>query len=133
MIAQRNIYQTVMKRFFLCTFILFCLVQAGLADTSPSETPRTSRSTYTEEQLNNVLKEVKAEPKVIDAVWNNLSPGEILYVGVKDDGTRRDGYAEYICQILFSHDFKGSEVHIVDYFKFMQGNRVKLGWAMCPK
>ena len=43
------------------------------------------------------LEEVRKEPKIVEAV---ITDANVLYVTVKDDGTRRDGYAEYLCQLL---------------------------------
>ncbi|WP_239688337.1 hypothetical protein, partial [Mannheimia haemolytica] len=40
------------------------------------------------------------EPKVKDATW---TAPFIFKVGVFDDGTKRDGYAEYVCQVLYDH------------------------------
>jgi len=45
------------------------------------------------------LAEIKNEPKVIEAILTD----NVLYVSVVDDGTRRDGYASYLCQILKDH------------------------------
>ncbi len=44
-----------------------------------------------------ILGLVKSEPKVKDAV---ITDSDVLYVGVIDDGTKRDGYADYLCQVL---------------------------------
>jgi len=43
------------------------------------------------------LEEVKKEPKVKEAL---LTEANVLYVSVEDDGTKRDGYASYICEVL---------------------------------
>ena len=43
-----------------------------------------------------ILIEVRKEPKVLEAI---ITDSRVLYVSVYDDGTRRDGYAEYLCQI----------------------------------
>jgi len=44
-----------------------------------------------------ILIKVQKEPKVLDAFINDA---KVLYVSVRDDGTRRDGYAEYLCQLV---------------------------------
>lgn len=63
---------------------------------------------------------IKAEKKVIDLVYQ---PGEAVQwlIGVKDDGTPRHGYAQYICNVLSEHglSMKGAWVRIVDYRRFM--------------
>ena len=38
---------------------------------------------------------VLAEPKVVEAIWPN-STGS-FWASVRDNGTRRDGFAEYLC------------------------------------
>ena len=40
---------------------------------------------------------IKKEPKVKEAI---ITEANVLYVSVIDDGTRRDGYASYLCEIL---------------------------------
>ncbi|WP_072379845.1 hypothetical protein [Novosphingobium sp. NDB2Meth1] len=63
---------------------------------------------------------IRAEKKVIDLVYQPNEPVQWL-IGVKDDGSPRFGYAEYICNLLGDHQFpmKGTWVRIVDYRRFM--------------
>ncbi|ABD90584.1 hypothetical protein [Mannheimia haemolytica] len=71
------------------------------------------------------------EPKVKDATW---TAPFIFKVGVFDDGTKRDGYAEYVCQVLYDHGFKGKGVlvSVIDIKKLVQtGDWVDLGKAKC--
>ena len=66
-----------------------------------------------------------------DAIWTSK---EIFKVGVLDDGSRRDGYATYVCQILYEHGFKGKKiwVQVIDIVKLSkQGRWVRLGQAHC--
>ncbi|WP_213380966.1 hypothetical protein [Allochromatium tepidum] len=42
-----------------------------------------------------------------DAIW---TASDIFKVGVIDDGSRRDGYADYVCQVLYDYGFKGKKV-----------------------
>jgi hypothetical protein len=66
-----------------------------------------------------------------DAVWTNRA---IFKVGVFDNGSRRDGYAEYVCFALYDHGFKGKRVwvQIIDWAQLMRdGKWVKLGEARC--
>lgn len=41
------------------------------------------------------------EPKIVEVLFNQDS-AQSLWISVQDDGTRRDGFAEYACVIL--HD-----------------------------
>lgn len=66
-----------------------------------------------------------------DAVWTSR---KILKVGVLDNGTPRDGYASYVCQVLYDQGFKGQQVwvQIIDIAKLTRTNKwVKLGEARC--
>lgn len=42
-----------------------------------------------------------------DAIWTSR---DIFKVGVINDGSRRDGYADYVCQVLYDYGFKGKKV-----------------------
>jgi hypothetical protein len=71
------------------------------------------------------------EKTVKDAVWTSR---DILKVGVIDDGSRRDGYADYVCQVLYSYGFKGKKVwvQVIDIVKLTRnGDWVKLGESHC--
>ena len=48
----------------------------------------------------NALRLVKAETKILDATWKSAS-ANVLHAAMKSDGTRRDGFAQYLC-MLFS-------------------------------
>lgn len=56
-------------------------------------------TTKPQDEPNNkiALEEIKKEPKVKEAI---ITEANVLYVSVEDDGTRRDGYANYLCEIL---------------------------------
>jgi len=43
------------------------------------------------------LAAIKKEQKVKDAI---MTEANVLYAVIVDDGTRRDGYAEYLCSVL---------------------------------
>jgi len=71
------------------------------------------------------------EPKAKDAVWTQE---DIFKIGVIDDGTNRDGYAEYACAVLYKEGFKGKRVwvQIIDIVKLNKiGEWVRLGEAKC--
>ena len=70
-----------------------------------------------------------AEPKVKDAVWTQKN---WLYLGVYNDGTKRDGLAQYACMVLNDMGFKGIHIKIIDLQKMYQTKKwVKLGYAYC--
>jgi len=43
------------------------------------------------------LAEIKKEPEIKEAI---ITDANVLYVTVDDDGTKRDGYAQYLCEVL---------------------------------
>lgn len=55
------------------------------------------------------LQEIRKEPKVVEAI---ITDANVLYVSVYDDGTRRDGYASYLCEILKEHSSTIKKVKI---------------------
>lgn len=71
------------------------------------------------------------EPSVKDALWTTE---RILKIGMFDTGSPRDGYAEYACQVLYEHGFKGRRVwvQIVDIVKLTRkGKWERIGEARC--
>lgn len=79
---------------------------------------------------------IKTEPKVIDFVYD---PAAVFQwtIGVKDDGSPRHGYAEYLCSRLSEFDLSrdGMKIRIVDFGKFMEpdgnGRDASLGSVDC--
>lgn len=74
------------------------------------------------------------EPMVKDAVWADQLKNT-LYIGVIDDGTRRDGFADYVCQVLIS-DFGlkqgDASVYVMDIVKITRDNKwEQLGRSGC--
>jgi len=66
-----------------------------------------------------------------DAVW---TAKDIFKVGVINDGTNRNGYAQYVCSVLEDYGFngKGIWVQIIDIVKLTSnGKWAKLGEAHC--
>lgn len=66
-----------------------------------------------------------AEPRVLHAKWVSSSS---LVLGMFDDGTNRDGFADYACQVLISDfGFRGQSVSI-----FIKNAKLKrLGESFC--
>lgn len=79
------------------------------------------------------LVEIKKEPKIKEAI---ITDANVLYVTVDDDGTNRNGYAEYLCGILKENKASTSWVKIVKVNSMNDENSdnaygVLLGEAMC--
>ena len=79
------------------------------------------------------LAAIKAEPKVKDAYITDVG---VLYASVIDDGTRRDGYASYLCQVLKDNNSSAKRVKVVKLGSSNDPNRdnaygVLLGESWC--
>lgn len=99
-----------MKLVIACLAIFSCTVHAGKAE------------------FDDYLRSGK-EPKVKDFTWMSEKN---IYVGVVDDGSKRDGFAQYLC--IKSGDFGvGVElVKIVDISAVISSGKFKvLGKALC--
>lgn len=71
------------------------------------------------------------EPTAKDAAWTSNTT---FKVGVLDDGSPRDGYAMYVCEVLHENGFKGRKilVRIIDIAKLVRtGKWINLGTAWC--
>jgi hypothetical protein len=118
-----------MKMKFAITFILssFFLLITSCGDSVASEKPQ--------DNVNNkkALEEIKKEKKIIEAFINDAN---VLYVSVEDDGTRRDGYAMYLCEVLASHNATTKMVKVMKVNSINDPNAtnaygVQLGESMC--
>lgn len=70
-----------------------------------------------------------AEPKVKDAAWKSDT---LFSGGVLDDGTPRDGFAQYVCAELNSRGIRGVNVEVVDIVSVAAAKGFKkLGSARC--
>jgi hypothetical protein len=73
----------------------------------------------------------ETEPAALDAIWDSKTSFKI---GVIDDGSNWDNYANHTCEILDNEDFKGQkiEVKIIDIQKLAHKKKwVTLGHAIC--
>ena len=91
-----------------------------------TELTDTQRQTITDYFLSD------SEPTVLDATWTD---DKIFKIGVKDDGSNRDGFADYACSEINNNlggKDQGVWVQIIDYNKLMKTKDwVKLGEAHC--
>lgn len=78
---------------------------------------------------------IKAEPKVKDMLYQGDEAVQ-WQIGVLDDGSKRIGYALYICNLLREHKVLTGQTHvrIVDIAKVAQGEDFRsasLGHVIC--
>lgn len=97
-------------------FMAACSQPAAIPDEKPVELKGTI------EQMGKASRNIRAEKKVKDT-WPMLPD---YFVGVKDDGTKRDGYAMYICE-LFREEGAEADVKIVDYAQVKAHSKAKNG------
>ena len=76
---------------------------------------------------------MKLEPSVKDYA---LTDAAVLYISVINDGTRRDGLAEYFCSLMNEHNMRVYRVKIVQYGSHKSPQRdnaygILLGEANC--
>lgn len=98
---------------------------AEIAQEEPSPKPVYPKATAPD--LAAALAAVEKETKVKSVAWSDKGLPSLL-VGVADDGNNRDGYAEYICQVLADHRVYGGIVHILDNYS---EKRRELGKHWC--
>jgi uncharacterized protein YceK len=101
--------------------ILFCTLYM-VACSSKTDIPQSKK--------NEAVQYFKTqEQQVHDSTWTN---DRTLAVGVYDDGTKKDGYALYVCQKLADMGIHDVRVRVVDIQKLVQDNKwINLGTASC--
>lgn len=77
-----------------------------------------------------LLASLKKEPKIKDAGWLDEHNNSIL-IGVIDDGSSQDGYAQYICGLMSDHELHGGIVRIMDVAAATRDKWKELGRADC--
>ncbi len=80
-----------------------------------------------------LLQVIQSDKKIKDAT---ITSADVLYVSVVDDGTRRDGYAEYLCQVLKDNQSTVGRVKVIKVNSSKDPNRdnaygVLLGESYC--
>lgn len=105
-----------------------------LKEPHPAAKIRSSR--FTDTAIRHAETSIKAEPKVLDFVLDPTAEIE-LTVAVRDDGSRRNGYASYLCQELPEwgiYDDK-MDVRVVDAARLAKANgdfrSISLGTVHC--
>lgn len=98
----------------LLTFITAC---SGKSDIPESKKQEAVQYFKTQEQ------------QILDSTWTG---GSTLAVGVYNDGTKRDGYALYVCQKLADMGIHNVRVRVIDFQRLIHDNKwINLGTASC--
>jgi|26BtaG_2_1085354.scaffolds.fasta_scaffold02703_5 protein involved in sex pheromone biosynthesis len=118
----------------LSSVLLLAACSSDKVEQVGAETEQVAANEFTDAQRQEITDYFlsEEEPTVLDATWTD---DKIFKIGVKDDGSRRDGFAQYACEEI-NNQFDAKEqsvwVQIVDYDKLMKTKEwVKLGEAHC--
>lgn len=106
------------------------LAACGSAEPEKSETEQVEMQ-VTDKQRQELVNYLKSdqEPSIKDAMFDT---DKQLKIAVDDDGTSRDGFAEYVCTTIDERfDSKGYMVTVYDANKIMQGEWKRLGQHLC--
>lgn len=104
---------------------------APSASPATTKTPKPPASAVAKSQPSSATmtaaeKALRAEPKVKDLAWSY----PYLNVGVADDGSRRDGYAMYICEVLREHRASDGVTVVINDIRDVSK---RLGRAACGR
>lgn len=106
--------------------LLFIAAASALSIAAPA-----SADALTEAHHQALEHFTRNEPGVKDAIWTSPT---MIKLGMLDNGTPRDGFALYACEVLYQHGLKGKSirVQIIDIAKLVRTNKwAKLGEARC--
>ena len=92
----------------LCVIAYMMLSEDSTQTTSPASIPEKQIPDAKREEIKLHFKSI-SEKLTKDATWTSK---DNFKVGVVDDGSNRDEYARYVCQILHKHGFKGAGVRV---------------------
>jgi hypothetical protein len=106
---------------------LMILFNTSCGDSAAAEKPQDNANNQ------KALEEIRKETKVKEAM---ITDANVLYVSVEDDGTKRDGYAMYLCEVLASHNATTKMVKVMKVNSINDPNAtnaygVQLGESMC--
>ena len=122
------------KLLYIVIAILIGVYLFGKLGANKNGSSSTSNQSGTSTEGNSqALELIKKEPKVLEAI---ITEANVLYVSVVDDGTRRDGYASYLCEILREKKALADRVKVVKHNSTNDPNKdnaygVLLGESWC--
>lgn len=85
--------------------------------------------------INEALAAIKKEEKIKDVI---ITEANVLYASVLDDGTPRNGYADYLCAVLTKYKVTNIRVKIVKFGSMKDKERdnaygILLGESSCKR
>lgn len=133
MVQIENIVAGVVMK--IGRYLLWTLAGLTAALTASGTASAQAQQVGTEVWRQKALKAVRAEPKVVEAMFPNNARNS-FWASVRDDGTRRDGYAEYLCMSLVESGMpKGSfiVIRIWDARAMAQSTMREIGKYDCKR
>jgi len=122
----RLVVGTVVMVAFAIVFITTNRQEASSRSSRPQpSTPEISQAVY-----DSAIQEIIAEPQVVEASWGPLS-NATLFVSMRDNGSRRDGFAQYLCLLLVQKDIHGTNIRILDAASLSRGDGKLIGEDWC--
>jgi len=137
-----NISSNAMNKLKLGAILLIVLLLIGTVnrffngekiDKANAERDSLAKAGVNKVDLNkSIIALITKEPKVKEAI---ITESNILYISVEDDGTKRDGLAEYYCNLLKQNNLS-IQIKIVKYRSTNDPNKdnaygVLLGKSEC--
>lgn len=109
------------------TFLVIVIIVVALIALAPESEPWQPSAAQREVVAYLMSDE---EPTVKDAIWTS---GYMLKAGVLNDGNSRNGFAQYLCEVLRERDLhRGTTVQVIDIARLARdGDWVTLGQARC--
>ena len=118
----------------LATIVLLTACSSDSAEQLNANAQQVAAKEFTDAQRREVTDYFLSddEPTVLDATWTD---DKILKIGVKDDGSNRNSFAEYVCGEVngrFGGKGKRIWVQVIDYPHLMKTKEwEKLGESHC--
>ncbi len=85
--------------------------------------------------MKSAVSNLQKEKKIVEVAFANDRPTS-LWISVRDDGTRRDGYAEYACLVLAQSGMPAGQftvIHVWDAAAMARGEQTELGRYDCEQ
>jgi len=108
------------KRWMFVVTILSLGVVGSMLKTDDYSTTNTITNNH-QQLVDKVKTKLLDEPKIVDVMYQ--PNGVQWHVAVADDGSNRNGYASYICDVLKEHNLVTEDtiVRVVDISRVMAG------------
>lgn len=90
-----------------------------------------SISALSQDWKNSAIDELKTEKSIVETLFTGSSS---LWVSMVDDGSSRDGFAQYVCLILIEKGMPSGDLVVIsiwDAAEMARGNQKRIGRHEC--